>query len=106
MRLLINLATRGRPAILVDTIQKTLKNFGHPDTRLMVSVDADDAPTLGAMGIVKDVILNIHEREDTIAEKWNRAMEIEADLYMPLVDHTVPSTLGFDRLMIQAAQRL
>src|SRR5260370_40004765 len=104
MKLLINLATRGRPAILFDTIKKTIANFGHPDTELMVSVDADDTPTLDALGSKGrrsfEIMLSIKKREDAIAEKWNRVLKRNGDLYMPMVDHSVRSTLGFGRLMI------
>jgi hypothetical protein len=109
-KLLLNLATRNRPTIVVNTMRATLANLEHPDTVLMVSVDVDDHMTinmLGASKIADDprVKISIEEREDTIGEKWNRAMRIPADLYMPMVDHTIPVTKGFDRLIVEAAER-
>jgi hypothetical protein len=104
------LATRGRPAILIETINRTLANVVRKsmgpddDTVLMVSVDDDDKPTSEALEKANlPVYVSVKPREDTIGEKWNRALALSGDLYMPMVDHTVPITPGFDQKMVDAA---
>lgn len=85
MKLVISLATRGRPQLLLDTIQKDVACFGQNNTVLMVQVDSDDQPTimmLRNMALDKRVQVSVKDREDTIAAKWNRALEEPADLYM------------------------
>lgn len=85
MKLVISLATRGRPQQLLDTITKDVATFSQDNTVLMVQVDADDAPTimmLRNMALDKRVQVSVKAREDTIAGKWNRALEEPADLYM------------------------
>src|SRR5277367_1929054 len=84
-KLVISLATRGRPQQLLDTIQKDIATFSQDNTVLMVQVDADDAPTimmLRNMALDKRVQVSVKAREDTIAAKWNRALDEPADLYM------------------------
>lgn len=105
-KLVCNLITRGRPARLLDTITRTLANIANPNTVLMVSVDLDDAITIEMLAAMKPdarIKVSIKEREDTLGEKYNRALSVPADLYMPMVDHTVPVTKGFDQLMLNAA---
>lgn len=102
MKLVISLATRGRPQQLLDTIQKDVACFGQNNTVLMVQVDSDDQPTimmLRNMALDKRVQVSVKDREDTIAAKWNRALEEPADLYMikgdddPLTGKNVDSKL-------------
>lgn len=107
--LTINIATRGRPELLLKTCEAMLANMALPDTRLMISADADDKPTSDALRnwIGMDfprVFLSVSEREDTVAEKWNRAIEAcPADVYVPAVDYRPITTPGFDKIILDAA---
>lgn len=113
MRLALNLATRGRPQLLLSTIKRTLENIRDPLTILMVSADHDDQPTvdmlntLYATGALTGVLVSIKPREDTIAAKWNRVLaEIPgADVYMPMCDDGPAITPGFDEKILEAASR-
>src|SRR5882672_1587271 len=105
-KLVCNLITRGRPTRLLDTVTRTLANIVNPNTVLMVSVDLDDAPStdiLVASPVADKIKINFAQREDTLGAKYNRALQIPADIYMPMVDHTVPVTMGFDQLILDAA---
>jgi hypothetical protein len=107
MKLVIALATRGRPALLRDTLRWTLPNITEGNTQLIVMADADDAPTMEVMRDFPDhadrLIFNVHEREDTVAEKFNRALRWNADVYTAMVDHTHITTKGFDAKILEAA---
>lgn len=112
MKLALNLATRGRPHLLVQTVMRTLDNVRDPSTVLMVSADQDDRPTvdmlgtLEAIGISPDRLkLSVLPREDTIAEKWNRVLQVvpDADIYMPMCDDGPAVTAGFDMKVARAA---
>ena len=110
-RLVISLATRGRPDRLVKQINTCLSNWTNKDTLLHIQVDADDQPTIDA--VVKhgwtamdgNVIANIAPREDTVAAKWNRIMSVSADVYMYHADDDPYITKGYDDLVIKAAER-
>jgi len=105
MGLTIVLATRGRPALLCETIKRTLPNIELPDTRLVVAVDDDDVATIAALAEVPPpVLVSVKPREDSIGEKWNRGYTDHSDdLYMIMADYTAVATPGFDRKMIDAA---
>lgn len=102
MKLLINLATRGRPQIVLNTIQRTLPNITNPETVFMVSVDSDDQTTIDILKDLPGITLNIRPREDSVGEKFNRALATEADLYMVMVDYVPHLTPGFDQKIIDA----
>lgn len=113
MRLALNLATRGRPQLLLSTIMRTLENIRDPLTVLMISADADDRPTvdmldtLDKLGVSAETLLvSIEDREDTIAAKWNRVLrEIPgADVYQPMCDDAPMITPGFDEKILEAAR--
>lgn len=116
MKLVISLATRGRPQQLLETVKKSVANWTHPDTILIVQCDADDAATLAA----RDYAVNTEwappsrvywsltkARPDTIAEKWNRACEQipEASLYLVAADDDPYITPGYDTKLLEAAAR-
>lgn len=116
MKLVISLATRGRPAQLADTIAKSLANWASPETVVMVGLDSDDADTLNWLSQYSPhawfvgpagprVIFDVREREDTIAAKWNRALAIPADLYLVAADDDPYITPGYDLKLLEAAQR-
>lgn len=108
MRLVISLATRGRPDRVIDTITKSVVNWTDPNTVMQVQVDDDDAATIDALGkhIGWDgVHVNIQPRELTIASKWNRALGTPGDVYLVAADDDPYTTAGYDTKIIEAAKR-
>lgn len=104
MRLALNLCTRGRPELMAWTLFHTLQNIRDPNTVLMVSADEDDEKTIEAARIFKDRIhLNIKPREDALGDKYNRVLEVDADLYSTMCDYVPHATPGFDVKLLQAA---
>lgn len=108
MRLTINLATRGRPRLAVETIERTLPNIELPDTLLMVSVDGDDEQSVESLTCYAldepRVKVSIRPREDSLGEKYSRALHLTpADVYLAMVDYAPHVTPGFDRLILEAA---
>jgi hypothetical protein len=113
MKLAISLASRGRPDRLIDTITKSYANWRHAGTVLHVQLDDDD-PTLDEtmsklrdLDPVKDnvIIPNVRAREDTIADKWNRILEIPADVFLVAADDDPYVTEGYDSIILAAAER-
>ncbi len=108
MKLVISLATRGRPQQLLDTVRRSVVNLALPNTVMQVQLDLDDAArtTLDALrSIDKRVQPIVREREDTIAAKWNRAVSEPADLYLVAADDDPYITPGYDAKLIEAAKR-
>lgn len=107
MRLTINLATRARPEMCVQTLEKTLQNIALPTTKILVSLDRDDKVSVDELSLFAldhpQVILSIREREDSLGEKYNRALKYPADVYLPMVDYAPHVTPAFDKLICQAA---
>ena len=105
MKLTINLATRGRPRHLAWTLTHTLCNISHKDTLVLLSVDDDDADTIAMAGQFESerVVLSIEPREDSVGEKYNRALKHPADVYLPMVDYVAHITPGFDERILEAA---
>lgn len=114
MKATISMPTRGRPDLLLPTLRTTLANLALPDTRIVVAVDTDDKATVEALDIgpgrhptIHDerVIYAVEPREDTLGEKWNRAVRLApADLYIVMVDYAPHLTQGFDRMYLEAAE--
>lgn len=107
MRLVISLATRGRPDQLLHTMTADLAMLSLDSTTLMVHVDHDDHPTIAALNSRKldpRVKVTIKDREDTIAEKWNRSLSEPADLYLLLADDDPIVTPNADVKLHEAAQ--
>lgn len=103
MPLTIILPTRARPALVCETLRRTLPNIARDDTRLILAFDADDAPI---DGLPEDprLITDVREREDNVGDKWNRAYRhYPDDLYMIVSDYTAVVTPGFDQKMLDAA---
>jgi hypothetical protein len=112
MKLAINLATRGRALLVMQTIGRTLENIRHPETVFMVSADADDEATCQALRALIDhgplgdrLKLSIEPREDTVGAKWNRVLAAvpDADVYMPMCDDGPAITPAFDEKILEAA---
>ncbi len=107
MKLSISLPTRRRPGILVRTVEQTLKNITHPDTKLVIAVDDDDDGTISMQDSIKDprVIWSIEPRPDARGAKDNRVMRVApADVYMVHVDYAPQMTHGFDERVLEAAK--
>lgn len=113
MQLVISLATRGRPDRLIDTVSRSYANWTDPNTRLYVQLDQDD-PTLDqTIAKLKDepcaldnmVVADVRPREDTIARKWNRALDVPGDVYLVAADDDAYITPGYDTKIIEAAKR-
>lgn len=108
MQLAINLATRGRPGRLLNTISRTLVNIRHPETVFWVAADEDDADTIkAASAFGYPVRVSIRPREDSIGAKWNRVLEDEpgADVYLPMCDDAPHITPGFDVKILASAAK-
>ncbi len=107
MILSIILATRGRPHLLIPTIEQTVENMRNLNTQLVVAVDDDDKATLDAFAArswSERVILSRHEREDSLGEKYNSRLTVApADVYLVMVDYAPHATPGFDQKILDAA---
>lgn len=112
--LAINLGTRGRPELLIQTVERTLANIVREDTVLMVSVDDDDRETIKALaargwangaGAAGGIVTSVAPREDSLGAKFNRVLEYvpEADVYLAAVDYAPHITPGFDQKILDAA---
>lgn len=105
MHLTIALATRGRPELLRQTLNKTLRNIHQRTTKLVVLSDYDDE-TMARFG-VDDLRVSVSRevREDSLGEKFNRAIKIApADVYTYMVDYAPHVTPGFDTKILEAAK--
>jgi hypothetical protein len=107
--LAINLATRGRPLLLRNTIERTQANIRRRDTLFFVSVDEDDAETIDALQdyLKKDmgVRVLVRQREDSVGAKFNRIIKEvpDASVYLVMVDYVFHTTRGFDQIILDAA---
>lgn len=106
MRLSINLATRGRPQLLRNTIERTLGNIALPSTIFMVSVDEDDQASIKVANDYLDrIAVSVMPREDALGEKYNRVLKVApADVYLAMVDESPIITKDFDAKILEAAQ--
>lgn len=115
MRLVISLATRGRPQQLMDTVAKSIVNWRSDTTIMQLQIDADDQATIAHLNQTfplawsigpcgPRVIVNIQPREDTIAAKWNRALAIPGDVYLCAADDDPYVTEGYDAKILEAAK--
>ena len=105
-RLAISLATRGRPALLKETLERTLPNIRRKSTRLLVSIDDDDIATLTRVRDLPNddrVRYSIAPREDSLGAKYNRILGTPADVYLAMVDYAPHLTKGFDDKILKAA---
>lgn len=107
MTLSIILAGRGRPALIERTIAKTLENIALPDTQFVIALDHDDPDTAeAARKFVPRVEVAVWPREDSLGGKFNRVLSIApADVYLYMVDYAPIVTRGFDKVIIDAADK-
>ena len=106
LTLTINLCTRGRPDLLLRTVAETLPNMVLPTTIFMISVDHDDQQTIDALPqLPRDRRLRpvVAQREDSLGGKYNRALQVPADVYLAMVDYGSHITPGFDAKILEAA---
>lgn len=112
MALSIILATRGRPQLLIPTIERTLASMALASTKLVIAVDHDDQATIDALsqqGVLAGhadprLIASVMPREDTLGEKYNNRLPVApADVYLVMVDYAPMVTPGFDQLILDAA---
>jgi hypothetical protein len=110
-KLVISLATRGRPQQLMETVRRSVANWTHPETIMVIQADQDDFPTMIAAQTLNTenprVVCTVAPREDTIAAKWNRAVKLDpnADLYLVAADDDPYITPGYDTNLLGAAGR-
>lgn len=107
MSLTINIATRGRPERLLDTVTRIVPMLVRADTKIVISIDEDDEATLAIRKELPDdkrIIPYTKSREDALGTKWNRALDFPAEVYLPSPDHVVYITHGFDALILEAAR--
>ena len=79
------------------------------DTKLVISIDDDDTETLAIVDQFPDdprIHPCVKPREDALGEKWNRAVDFPASVYLPTTDHVVYITEGFDEKILEAAALL
>lgn len=109
MRLVVSIATRGRPERLIETMRRSAPNFVLPNTCFMIQIDADDAETIAVIPEVEEIdkriLIDVREREDNLGAKWNRAVEIPADVYTIVGDDDPFCTSECDARILEAGQR-
>jgi hypothetical protein len=108
MSLTIILATRNRPELLTETVERTLPNMVYADTKLVIAIDHDDEKTIKAAAKFTDerVIPDVRKREDSLGEKYNNRMAVcPADVYLAMVDYAPHIIMGFDAKIQDAAQQ-
>ena len=86
-----------------------VSNLVLESTRIMVQADADDTQTVAGadsiMAVDPRIKVDIRDREDTIAAKWNRALSEPADVYLIDADDAPFATPGYDSKILEAAKR-
>lgn len=107
-KLTVNVVTRGRPELLLKTLECNARNLALPNSTLMVSVDEDDQATIDCLkNMPKDdrILISVKPRENAFGAKFNRALsESPSDLYMFCTDYAAILTPGYDEKMLKAAR--
>lgn len=107
--LLIPLATRGRPDLLLNTLQITSSNIKEEDTRIVVLVDFDDHKTteiIDKICVIPHCCFFPIKREASLGAKYNRISDWTLTVgyiptcYLAMVDYTPITTPGFDSLIL------
>ncbi len=104
MSLTVSIITRGRPAILAETIRGYLGGISRDDTVIHVAIDDDDEATVNAkLPVDPQVIYSIQPREDTRGLKHQRVLtDAPADIYLVGTDHTPILSPGWDQVFLDA----
>lgn len=109
--LVIGLATRGRPELLLATLTATLPNIVDGRTKVLVFIDEDDVATKDALAgatlppFKGRLIGVVRPRPLTIGAKWNWMTEEPGTAYLVMVDHSCHLTPGFDKMFLDAAAK-
>ena len=80
MRLILSIATRGRPQQIVQTVKRNQSALTLDNSLIYLAIDDDDVETIEKVvkaehGFGKRVVFDVRAREDTVAAKWNRARQ-------------------------------
>lgn len=100
------IASRGRAALLRQTLTILCNGMALADTRIVVAVDTDDPNSLivPPEGFAPRFVWSIADREDSLGEKYNRAQRaVSADLYVLWADDMVMPDKGWDARLAEAA---
>jgi hypothetical protein len=108
MGLTINFGSRSRPDDLVQTLHESLPYLSRDDTKVLVSLDDDDQPSIDAIErFPKDprIIVSVKPREDNRGEKCDRSLtEAPNDVYVVGHDAAPIITPGWDQMIVEAAR--
>jgi len=100
MTITVCLATRGRPSLLRQAVERTLKNAILPTTKVVVGVDLDDPDRPGELQRLLDdeqILWSYGAREDSLGAKYNRvAAHCPADIYLGATDDAWIDAPGWD----------
>lgn len=106
MKLVVALATRSRPEVLVQALRSLVECSTEPETEIIVLADNDDPKTVEAVQRAKldKVSVSFEQREDSLGAKYNRVLGIaKADVYQVAVDYALMQTKGYDKRVLEAA---
>jgi hypothetical protein len=103
--LTVNICTRGRPQLLAQTIETYLSLATLPTTTVMISTDDDDPASVDvARRYIDRCAVSVEPREDSLGEKFNRALRIAPGAaYLFSSDYAHVTTLGYDARIMKAA---
>jgi hypothetical protein len=105
--LTIIVQTRNRPAVLRETLVRTLPAIERDDTTVLLCVDDDDYATRNILDTLPNdprLQVSVRPREDTRGPKYDRALiEAPADVYLPTTDKVPITRKGFDTAILEAA---
>jgi hypothetical protein len=104
--LTVTLATRGRPVLLAKCISQYLSKIRLRSTKFVVALDSDDTESIEVaqrFSKHKYCVVDVREREDSVAAKWNRGITVcPADYYLAASDDSPMESDGFDKLIVEA----
>lgn len=111
MTVCVCIASRGRPAELSRTIERTLRLSTNAGTCVSVALDRDDVLSYSNLSLLRDmyryrIFVSCDERETSLGAKYNRAAA-NADhgesLYVMGVDDAYMDVEGWDQRLLDAA---
>jgi hypothetical protein len=112
MNVVYCIATRGKVALLKQTLPVTARTLALSETRIVVDVDDDDHETIdltkdNSFSFGNHVIYNIGPRPDSLGEKYNRIAELTKrsalgdSIFCLGVDDSAMATVGWDGRIIE-----
>lgn len=109
-RVVVCVASRGRPELLLRTVRATLELARREDTVVSIALDEDDVASVEALRLAAAhprIKVSIAPREDSLGAKYNRAAAVcPGDLYVVATDDAEIATPGFDERLAAAAASL